>query len=377
MPIKFRCQHCRQLLGISRSRAGAVVDCPQCGRSLRVPELDGRLRKLPEPGKTQKHDTSLLSALSELSSLQDDAEAAAATSPGSPSGSAQTRNPDPNASHANVILDLEPLSVSEPVDVEISAQNPDFDESDSQLEQPVPLAESLEELAALNNDAVSADLLDDMRRVRSERGFLSSFLFGAIAAFALGFATGWFVRPKTESPSRPEVVQQKDPNNPQAETTAPDSVPTAGQRNIEGVVEFRNAAGHSLPDQGAIVFLLPTERKGTFKLSARSLLKPEGNEDRQAVIAALQALGGDMVIADANGRYRLSGRAKTNSMVVAVSRNTERPTDVPVAAQILAVLEMYFETTEHISGRLAVQSQLVQYDESTTSSVNFEFQPIP
>jgi hypothetical protein len=37
-PIKFRCFRCSQLLGVSRSKAGAVVACPKCGVELIVPE---------------------------------------------------------------------------------------------------------------------------------------------------------------------------------------------------------------------------------------------------------------------------------------------------------------------------------------------------
>lgn len=40
MPIQFRCSHCNQLLGIARRKAGAVVDCPTCGRRVIVPRPD-------------------------------------------------------------------------------------------------------------------------------------------------------------------------------------------------------------------------------------------------------------------------------------------------------------------------------------------------
>ncbi len=37
MPIQFRCGNCRQLLGIARRKAGAVVACPTCGGKTIVP----------------------------------------------------------------------------------------------------------------------------------------------------------------------------------------------------------------------------------------------------------------------------------------------------------------------------------------------------
>src|SRR5438128_461341 len=45
MPIRFRCQHCNQLLGISRRKAGNRVECPSCHASLLVPSVSSE----PEP----------------------------------------------------------------------------------------------------------------------------------------------------------------------------------------------------------------------------------------------------------------------------------------------------------------------------------------
>jgi ribosomal protein S27E len=69
MPIKFRCQHCQQLLGISRSQADAVVDCPRCGRALRVPGVDGKTQPLPTNRPATHADEDLRSALTALSTL--------------------------------------------------------------------------------------------------------------------------------------------------------------------------------------------------------------------------------------------------------------------------------------------------------------------
>lgn len=40
MPIRFRCPHCDQLLGIARRKAGASVRCPSCRRDVAVPPED-------------------------------------------------------------------------------------------------------------------------------------------------------------------------------------------------------------------------------------------------------------------------------------------------------------------------------------------------
>lgn len=46
MPIRFRCVYCDKLLGIAKRKAGAVVNCPQCGQPLIVPTPE------PEPEAT-------------------------------------------------------------------------------------------------------------------------------------------------------------------------------------------------------------------------------------------------------------------------------------------------------------------------------------
>lgn len=40
MPIRFRCPHCNQLLGIARRKAGTLVSCPTCQRNVLVPAED-------------------------------------------------------------------------------------------------------------------------------------------------------------------------------------------------------------------------------------------------------------------------------------------------------------------------------------------------
>src|SRR5215216_3266212 len=69
MPIKFRCTHCNQFLGISRAQSGTIVDCPACGRSIRVPNLDGTAAPLPKPA-IDLSDRGLASALEQLASLE-------------------------------------------------------------------------------------------------------------------------------------------------------------------------------------------------------------------------------------------------------------------------------------------------------------------
>ena len=40
MPVRFRCHHCNQLLGIARRKIGTEVSCPTCRKMLLVPAVD-------------------------------------------------------------------------------------------------------------------------------------------------------------------------------------------------------------------------------------------------------------------------------------------------------------------------------------------------
>lgn len=68
MAIKFHCPHCQQLLGISSTKAGMIVDCPACGRSVHVPDEGGAATRMAPASRSSDHP-SLLIALQELSAL--------------------------------------------------------------------------------------------------------------------------------------------------------------------------------------------------------------------------------------------------------------------------------------------------------------------
>src|SRR5947209_6860382 len=40
MPIRFRCQHCHQFMGIARRKSGTEVQCPTCRHNVLVPHED-------------------------------------------------------------------------------------------------------------------------------------------------------------------------------------------------------------------------------------------------------------------------------------------------------------------------------------------------
>ncbi|MCP4783600.1 MAG: hypothetical protein GY903_17035 [Fuerstiella sp.] len=351
MPIKFRCKHCHQLLGISRSRASAVVDCPQCGRSLRVPELDGRTRRLPNPESEVKRDSALLSALSELSVLGQDDQASAAerTEPAAEQGT-EVAAPD-------VVLP-EPLAMSEPVDVEITCDAA-APEADIEFDAPIPLVESLNELAAFEqqkpNGVVSIDVLRDMREVSRGPSSMTFPLLSGIAMLLLGIPVGWWVGQRSADVTG--SVDATPDALPLPEMDVPIPVrPVGNGISIQGTIEYLAASGRTLPDSGAIALLLPVDRQGTIKLNARSLKQPAGNLDLAATVAALSALGGAVGLAEEDGSYQLTSPQDVDCILIVVSRHQERADDLAAPPQAVSVLEAWFDSTNHVLGRLAVKT---------------------
>jgi hypothetical protein len=48
MPIRFRCGHCNQLMGIGHKKAGTVVRCPTCTSEVTVPQPNAKVSERPK-----------------------------------------------------------------------------------------------------------------------------------------------------------------------------------------------------------------------------------------------------------------------------------------------------------------------------------------
>ena len=59
-PIKFRCYRCNKPLGAPARKAGAVVNCPQCGSELRIPAPEAAPADPSPPGSPLPPDLATL-----------------------------------------------------------------------------------------------------------------------------------------------------------------------------------------------------------------------------------------------------------------------------------------------------------------------------
>ena len=299
MPIKFRCQHCQQFLGISRSRAGAVVDCPQCGRDLRVPELDGRTRRMPDAGTATRTDSALMSALSELSVLDqsDDSPVALAT----PQTAAADRSVVAEASQ-QVEVSVEPLPVPDPVELDAAGESPVVDALPAVIpEYDGSTVASLAELATLHPHqsevAVSDSLLDEMRSVSHPVGVSIASVIAGTLLLLMGLVTGWyFGRARDRADLTVPVARQ--PHGAAADVSGPPPAVAADTMIVSGRVQYPESSGQMVPDSGATIIVLPGQRNGSVRLNARSLQLPADHPDHRATLAALATYGGALTLAD-------------------------------------------------------------------------------
>ena len=352
MPIKFRCQHCQQLLGISVSRAGAVVDCPQCGRSLRVPELDGKTRKLPDAKSDVRSDSALLTALSELSSLGD-LEKNAPTEDG-------RRVPEYVASASHTAAVEAPRPAPERIEVEqVSVERiADTPTEVSLVEDgPFELSESLSEFVD-GSDSLSDDLLTEMRQVSDPAASPLLLIFGGVLLLLLGATAGWWFGRSEQVNATAAAADNKPELHAQDRAVADAGGVTAGI-HVSGTVEYQDASGRVLPDVGSLVLLLPAERSGTLLFQARALTRAPEHSDRIATLAGLSAVGGAVDTVDDEGHYQLASKVSQPSVVVVVSTHQARPADVSILPKLSVLLETWFDSTSHICGKLAVQSSEV------------------
>ena len=335
MPIKFRCQHCRQLLGIARRQAGEVVDCPTCGRSVRVPVPGGKVEPLPPP-ELDLRDPRLLKALDELAAIGDfDAD------DGNGEGQFDDILSPPDPIAEQVIL--APPPPAQPVRAEPRAASPPASAPARSLETSDPLA-SLVRHAAASQPSARGTPANGADRQRLQRGLVIAGV--AIVSFSLGYFAG----------SRPAPPHPLPVDGPHVGALQPDSAPEpSGPAILEGRITYLGESGDTRPDRGARVIVLPTERKGTAKLPITGFRPADSEADHEIAKVSLIAAGGASGAADAKGNYRITLPGAGSYEILVLSHFQSRALDVEPTPHEKTVLLHFFERTEQLLGRSAYQ----------------------
>ncbi len=360
MPIKFRCDHCRQFLGISHNKAGTLVDCPTCGRTIRVPDPEGKVQPLPEL-KLNFKDSKLATALEELASLgRDDAalaepEMAVELSdklppPKSPSEVAALSIAPPPAP---VPIRVEPVQAPKPIPIEVHDSH-----------KPAPVA-SMHELSALASLPITRDPATEqpvvdvempLRRQASghipfKRAGTSRIVIAVLIGFIVGFGAGRWDRASVKNSSGPDGKAVLG-NKPDVTDSSKENLKAAA---VRGRITYHTDSGELKPDRGARVLLLPEKRVGTSKLPITSFRATDSDHtteaDRKAALDSLRTFGGDVATVDDAGNFESFPLQPGAYHILVLSHFQPRGDQSPIEPEIKGLLDSYFDKPEQLLGK--------------------------
>lgn len=314
------------------------MDCPTCGRSIRVPGLDGIAAPLPGP-ELDREDAHLARALDELAALvHAPVQRSAIEVAGELDDDVEIPQPlpEPEPVELPMPVRLTPVATIDPIG-QATAEN---------------AAESRAALEELLQPLTSAAIAESSPRVVERAPSTTSLLFVAIipcVTLLLGLTLGWWSRGMS-APSAPEIPAEILP----AANVAP--VPTAG---IEGRITYRTAAGETKPDAGALVLVVPETWTGQLRLSPIGLRPGDGDADQAAALMMAKALGGGAVRTDDAGRYHLDLTQPGRYQVLVMSRFAERLESTTVTTVDVDRLQAFLADPAATVGQRAVQIETV------------------
>lgn len=355
MPIKFRCNYCHQFLGISRNQAGGVFDCPTCGRTIRVPELDGSSAPLPPP-ELDGADAHLARALDELAALANWEQVAPVI-----------------AQEVEAQEEEFPQPLPEPVPVEIPVP----------LSQPSPVSLTTGATVAAEHSNLSAVLEElsqqslaiphlEQQRDGEAVGTLSSIplvwlALGPVLCLVMGLGLGW-VLGQSGSRSEVQIAQPEDA------ASGPGAV-QAGELLASGRISFQAEDGQIQPDVGAGVLLLPQTWDAASRLSPIGLRPADSEADQRVAVAVAEAMSGGLTWTNADGEYTLKVPATGTYRLVVLSRLASRPDNLAVDEADDAQLSRYLENPEMTLGQRAYLVREVEVAGNSSPKWDHQFAP--
>lgn len=334
MPIKFRCSHCQQFLGISRSKAGALTDCPMCGRTVRVPDLDGKVAPLPSP-ELNHGDRGLAQALDALAALESGPVVLAE----------QERAPQK--------VKLVPVSAAPAIEA-VPIPTPDVQDVTAPLMAPGSV-DPLRDLAAIRPGRESE--VTPLAKPPWNKREVAFGVGGLVLGLLVGRISAPAAAPVGHEPQPPVVVA--GPKPVEGAPLAP--APANSHRAIEGRVTYITATDETRADAGARVLALPIKHPAASRIAARSFQAGALAEDLKLAQAAIRALGGDFVSTDAEGRYEIHLQTPGKYRLLIISRYQSR-SDSDLNPDLEAVLKVWFDQPQSLVGQMQSFNSEFQFD---------------
>lgn len=322
-----------------------ITDCPMCGRTIRVPDLDGTLAPLPAP-KLDLKDAGLLNALDALASLDGaDPVVALLEQPHSARPVLELKVQSPVVA----AIPLEPLVVLPP-----APPVPPIIEDD-------PLRELAEAKPVQRSEARPRS------SSRKPRGAL--FLFTVLVSFGAGLALGYSLGSGAAAPE--PLSTEAEPE--EAPVIQEVSAPPGNESALAGHITYIGSNQQQFSDSGARVLLLPASNPGQTKLSVVGLRAGAAEADRLVAEAGVRAIGGDFVLANKTGRYRVHVKPGKYHLLV-MSRYAPRDAESGLVDVVQTLANEYFDRPQLLVGQVAYHYQSITVD-STGQTLDHQFSP--
>jgi len=357
MPIKFRCKHCRQFLGISREKAGQVVDCPTCGRSVRVPELDGHVAPILPPQLDLK-DSQLADALGELAALNEPSNLEMEITIGSDLSEAKT---------------LEPVAISDPIAVEAPPPTEPIDVSENTgvgATSGAKISDSESELAIRqlldgndrslgSGNSANVGWISKLDSVSPQiiAAVLCSLL---LLSFLIGYGIGRSGQSAEPDFQHAESREAPNGNGQIDDGTVDDKIACQGR------ITYKTANG-SKQDVGASVILLPESRAGDSKLTILGFRPADPEVDFQKAQTAIRELGGELARVNSEGVFKAKLSSTGAYFIVVISHFQPRDESLPRDVELQSLVSNYFDRPNQLLGKL--DNKLGRFRYNGTDSV--------
>jgi hypothetical protein len=369
MPIKFRCQHCRQFLGISRNKAGELVDCPTCGRTLRVPDLDGTLEPVPDP-KLDLEDSSLTNALDALAMIGQD----------TPDGA------EDDEPKAEFVAKPEPVKVIEiqapPKPIVVDAPLPPQPViPQSAQARPNASQQPGDQLAALAREEAGErhkPVLSSPKLNRSPSIFQMVFSRTGLCLIAIvaavGFGSGYWVG-GTGANSESGSSESDETKSEQPANSVKNPPPAGRKIAVTGQIMFKAADGRRLPDAGAHVLVFPEKRSGKATVAVAGFWANAAKTDFRISLAGLREMNGDAAVTDKDGKYEINlPETAGGYRVLIISHNHQRDDDETVSLADRNLLTEYLDRPDALLKQLSYKLDRVQYTGTAAETLNHSFE---
>lgn len=334
-----------------------------CGRTIRVPQLDGTIAPLPKP-RLNHGDSGLAKALDALASLASDQPVAAQIDEQPAKPVAIVLAPAPAVEPVPIPVPWAPESLSPHRSEGLSRPTPASLDAQGMA---WPVADPLRELSEMQSPSGARG----RRPSPGRRTLVMTGVVCGVIGISCGFLLGRMTSRRDSAAASaagvpnataPEVAVQPDQALLGQGGEAAPASPSDLKLAIAGRVTYMSATGESMPDVGSRVLALPALRPETSKLLMKSFRAGANSSELKLAQASVRSLGGDFTLAGPDGHYEIRLPSTGKYLLLIVSKYQGRDPETQTDAARLAVLQNWFDQPLGFVGQTQMLAVDVQFD---------------